>query len=181
MRTHLLPPTFSPIGHYSAREYDLARAYVVLAHAEIEAYCEDRGRGVAARAQHLWQKKNRYGRTLVQIMKFHNISKRQPWKAIDKSPARVKAALNSYLNSVKQNHGIKEENLFNIFFPIGIEATDLDTVWLATMDSFGTARGAVAHTSVSTQQPVDPATEYNRIMNDILPGLRKLDRKIKRL
>jgi hypothetical protein len=181
LRAHLLPVQFSPIGQYNDKEHDMARAYLVLVHAEIEAYCEDRSRSIATKAHRRWQNKNRYGRVLVNIMKYHNVSKGQPWKSLDKSATKVNSALNFYLGSVGKNHGVKEENLFKMLYPIGIHAADLDTVWLATMDSFGTRRGAVAHTSVSAQQPIDPATEYNRVMKQILPGLRKLDRKVSRL
>ena len=90
--------------------------------------------------------------------------------------------MNYYMATViDQNHGIREENLSKILFPIGIEPWSLDNVWLTTMDSFGRARGSVAHTSVKTQQPIDPETEFTRIAKLILPGLKKLDKKISRL
>jgi hypothetical protein len=176
LRAHLLPAQFSPVGQYTDREHDLARGYLVLVHAEIEAYCEDRTRGVAAKAHARWSQKNTCGRILVRLVRFHDISNRQPWRVIDKSPGKIQSAVNSYLGSIGQNHGVKEENLYKMLYPIGIEADDLDNVWLAIMNSFGTTRGNVAHSSISTQQPIDPATEYQRITNQILPGLRKLDR-----
>lgn len=182
LRSHLLPAAFSPVGDYTDREYDLARAYLVLAHAEIEAYCEDRGTKIAQRAHGGFQRKGRKSAVLIQLLKFHHGESRKQWIPVDRSAARIDSAVNYYLKSViDQNHGIREEHLSKILFPIGINPTNLDSVWLATMDSFGRSRGAVAHTSVKTQQPIDPLTELNRINAQILPGLKKLDKKFSRL
>jgi hypothetical protein len=182
LRTHLLPQKFSPTGQYSVQQHDLARAYVVLVHAELEAYCEDRGTYIAQRAQEVWKKKGRHTSTLMQLLRFHHATARKPWTPIDKSPNKVEGAFKYYMATIiGQNHGIREENLSKIFFPIGIDLLKIDNVWLTTMDSFGAARGAVAHTSVKTQQPIDPETEFNRIDKQILPGLKKLDKKINRL
>lgn len=181
LRGHLLPPQFSPTGQYTDRDHDLARAYLVLVHAEIEAYCEDRGRKIARRAHQIWQTKGRRGAVLIRLLEFHHVSTRKPWTTLDKSPDRIESAVNSYMSSIDQNHGIREENLCKILFPIGVEPASLDPVWLTTMDSFGQSRGTVAHTSVKTQQPIDPQTEFLRVNTQILPGLKKLDRKINRL
>lgn len=181
LRTHLLPAQFSPTGQYSDRDHDLARAYVVLVHAEIEAYCEDRSRRVAEKAHNVWQTKGRHSALLMRLLKFHHVSSRKPWTPIDKSPNKIESAVNYYMSVIDQNHGIREENLSKILFPIGIEPSGLDNVWLTTMDSFGSSRGTVAHTSVKTQQLIDPQTEFQRISNEILPGLKKLDKKISEL
>jgi len=93
----------------------------------------------------------------------------------------VNKAVQSYLSAIDDNHGVREDDLFRILFPIGIEANDLDMVWLSTMNSFGRSRGKVAHKSVQTQQPIDPHGEFKRIDEQIIPGLRRLDRKIARL
>jgi hypothetical protein len=45
------------------------------------------------------------------------------------------------------------------------------------LDSFGSQRGEVAHSSVKTQQPIDPKTEETTVDN-ILAGLRELDAKM---
>ena len=180
LRSHFLL-RFSAIGDYSNREQDLARAYLILAHAEIEAFCEDRARAVAVKAQDLWNRKGRCSKVLVRLINFHNIESRRPWKRIDKSHEKVNAAIQSFMSSIDSNNGVREENLLRMFFPIGIELADLDNTWLATMDSFGKARGKVAHTTIKAQQQIDPATEYGRVTTQIIPGLKKLDRKMRGL
>ena len=178
----MLPPIFSPIGQYTEQEYDRARAYLVLAHAEIEAYCEERGAKVAQRAHNQFAQRGCRNVVLVGLLRFHHAQTRNPWTHLDKSAPRIDKAVNYYLCSIiGQNHGIREENLSKLLFPIGIDPADLDNVWLTTMDSFGLSRGAIAHTSVKTQQPIDPETEFLRVTTQIIPGLKKLDKKISRL
>ena len=112
LRAHLLPLNFSPIGQYTEMEHDLARAYLVLAHAEIEAYCEDRGRRVAQLAHQLWKRKRRHSATLMRLLRFHHAIARKPWSPIDRSPDRIEGAVRYYMATIiEQNHGIREENL----------------------------------------------------------------------
>jgi hypothetical protein len=50
LETHLLPTAFSLTGRYSARQHDYTKAFLVLVHAELESYFEDRARTIVARA-----------------------------------------------------------------------------------------------------------------------------------
>lgn len=121
LRAHLLPSQFSPTGQYDAKEHDLARAYLVLAHAEIEAYCEDRGRKVAQRAYQSWKTKGRHTSVLIGLLRFHHAVCREPWVPLEKSPKKVETAVNYYLSTIiANNHGIREGNLAKILYPIGI-------------------------------------------------------------
>ena len=181
LRTNFLPVSFSPLGQYSSSEYDFARAYVVLAHAEIEAYVEDRARERARQAVGRWKNTGRTSAVISRLLEFHNISMRKPWKRATKSEKEINAAVSSFFDTLKKNHGVKEQDLLTMLYPIGLRLRDMDNAWLATMDSFGLQRGTLAHQSIKTQQPLDPETEYKRIRSEILSGLKKLDRKISRL
>jgi hypothetical protein len=181
LRHHFLPEAFSPIGQYDVREYDLARAYVLLVHAEIESYLEDRARDVADTAEKRWKKKGSHSNVIRSVFGFHSHTKNEPWKPFDKTPAKIQSALNSYATLISNNHGIKEANVCRLLFPIGIEYRSLNATWLINLDSFGSFRGSLAHlSSIKTQQPVDPETEFKRVA-EIVKGLRSLDRKINRL
>jgi hypothetical protein len=90
----------------------------------------------------------------------------------------VKSATQAYNKMLSDNNGIKEENVLRILLPLGIEAGDIDSVWLSAIHDFGKKRGETAHTSIRTQQPPDPASEF-RVVSDIVGGLRKIDRKLK--
>jgi len=97
LRQNFLPKDFSPIGQYEAREHDLARGYVLLVHAEIESYLEDRATDVANSAEKRWKKKGIHSRVIKSVVRFHNHSKNEPWRPFDRTPAKIQAALNSYV------------------------------------------------------------------------------------
>ena len=81
---------------------------------------------------------------------------------------------------IKKNHGIKEENLLEILLPVGISESQLDPLWLADMNAFGTARGDVAHRSGTVYKVIDPHLEFNTVQK-LLPGLKKLDELLNKL
>jgi hypothetical protein len=181
LRAHFLPAAFSPIGQYTVKEYDFARAYLVLAHAEIEAFIEDRAKERVDIVFGRWNRAGRVSEVIRALIAFHNIQLRRPWKLIDNSARSVRSAVNSYFGVLKNNHGVREENLLKVLFPIGIGPKEIKTTWLATMDSFGVERGSIAHTSIKTQQPIDPEGEFKKIREQVLPGLKRLDRKLSRV
>jgi hypothetical protein len=180
LRLYFLPKQFSTLGKYTAREHDLARAYVLLVHAEIESYIEDRAKEIADRAETRWSKAGTHSRVIRRVVGSHHLRNQRPWEPFNKSAAAIRAALNSYDSLIHNNHGIKENNLRTLLFPIGIQYKDLNITWLVNLESFGNRRGLLAHNSIQMLQPVDPDTEFKKV-RDILKGLRGLDRKISRL
>ena len=55
LRNHFLPKLFDPTGSYSARQLDRARAFRLLAHAEIEWYLELVSSETANKAYEAWK------------------------------------------------------------------------------------------------------------------------------
>src|ERR1700674_3195458 len=84
LHVHFLPTQFSPMGQYTARQHDLARAYVLLVHAEMESYMEDRAREVAHKVQTAWQRANRHSKIIRRLFNFHNRRDR-PWKPFERA------------------------------------------------------------------------------------------------
>jgi hypothetical protein len=168
------------------QQYDKVRAYRLLAHAEVESYLEDRAREAANNAYKKWRVDHRPRAILISLLAFHlqqEVLSPQKLREVlvgtrQHTDDSVKSATQAYNRMLSQNHGIKEENILRILFPLGIEAGDIDSAWLTTVDAFGTNRGETAHTSIRTQQPPDPAGEL-RVVSDIVAGLRKIDQKIK--
>src|SRR5713101_6781416 len=107
LREHFLPKQFSPIGQYTLRQYDLAKAYVLLVHAEIEAFLEDRSREKAMKLGKQWLAKGRRSRGIRRLIHSHDLQIKQPWQPIDWSPGKVDSAINSYISSINNNNGIK--------------------------------------------------------------------------
>jgi len=166
---------------YSPTELDFTRAYVVLAHAEIETFCEE----IAIRRVNLskakYDRANVLGPVLRKLVFYHVAKKGRSWQDILNPPsAIINSACIAYTRVVRDNHGIKRKNLENILFPIGIHDAHLNPTWLAQMDSFGVKRGELAHRSSRAQQPPDPLSQLSAVQH-LIPGLLDLDQQLSRL
>lgn len=189
-------PKISPTGVYFERKLALTLAYRVLAHAEIEAYIEDRAWEVVLDAKRTWDRTGKPCRTLISLIAFSGQIMELPPNTLTPSRGnkivplekiklntKIDLAMSCFKRIIDQNHGLKESNLLALLLPIGIDSDDLDPVLLATMNTFGEQRGVVAHssaTSYKTVQPPDPATELNRIQQ-ITQGLLLVDKLISKL
>ncbi len=173
-------PKISPTGSYSDRKLSLTIAYRVLAHAEIESYLENRAEEVVLYAKRKWDVDGNSSRALVAIVAFAENKRTASAPFLND---KIRFAVDIFQTAIRENHGIKEKNILNLMLPIGIDNNDLDTVFLANMNTFGEDRGLVAHSSATlyrvTNLP-DPATELNRIQQ-ITNDLRNLDQLISAL
>ena len=177
-----LLPAIRMNGNYTKKESDLIRSYVLLVHAEIEAYFEDIATEKAKKSLDDWKTSRKKSNCLLSIIAF--IGDELNWKNkpnIHELNARVNRVVSHYIISLNNNHGIKESNIFDILLPLGIEINQIDPTWLTTMDSFGSFRGKLAHTTHSVQAQIDLVTENNRINHQIIPEIEVLDDLIKRL
>ncbi|WP_336717302.1 HEPN domain-containing protein [Chryseobacterium mucoviscidosis] len=168
-------------GNYTKKEQDLIRSFVLLSHAEIESYLEDIAKEKISKSLNDWNNNRKKSHCIKSVVSFvgNEISFENDSNSKNLQ-YRVNKIVSHYLRAViDRNHGVKEKNILDLLLPIGIEWADLDTAWLATMDSFGTIRGAIAHSSFKVQSTIDRNTELDRIKNQILPELLMLDAKIK--
>lgn len=152
-------PKINPIGFYHDRQLALTLAYRILTHAEIEAYFEDRAWEVVMDAKKNWDRTGNPCRTLISLIAFSGQMMETPPDTLTPSQEnqalalekrvklnkKIDSAISCFKRVVDQNHGLKESNLLALLLPIGIDSDDLDTVLLATMNTFGAQRGDVAH------------------------------------
>jgi hypothetical protein len=199
LRTHLLPDPFEETGLYEDDEKvaTSALAYRVLAHAEIEAFFEDRSLEIANRARAAWETRSHISRASLCLMAFSgklmadppdsleppNENKRRVWPALLDIGERLKPVITSFNTYVRtENHGVKEKNLLSMLLPIGIDPTRLDPAFMVEVDSFGSMRGHTAHTSsrAAIRRAVDPKEELNRV-ESLLVGIAAIDVQISEL
>lgn len=183
LERNLLPPS-SPTGNYTKIQQDLIRSYVLLVHAEIEAYFEDVAKEKVRKALASWTASRKKSSCLKAVLAYSgNELSYETTRKVDSNNIafRLNKAVNHFISLIQKNHGIKEHNLLAILIPLGIEINDIDPVWLSTMESFGTLRGAIAHNSTSVHTLIDRNTEVNRINNQILPEVQRLDQLISKL
>lgn len=168
-------PVVNPLGNYTSKQQDDLRAYLLLVHAEIEAYFEKISEDKVKAAFKAWELKRTKSNVLLALVSFCD----EP--LVDKElTLKVNQALTLYIKKLRNNHGIKEKNLLEILLPVGIEYNSIDTTWLHTMTSFGVNRGEVAHSTASVQQPLDPVILKNSVTL-ILTEIKNIDIKIKAL
>jgi hypothetical protein len=168
-------PAVNPLGNYSSKQQDDLRAYLLLVHAEIEAYFEEISENKAKSAFRYWELNRTKSNVLLALVSFCGNSFTD-----QELETRINYALRSYIQKLKKNHGIKERNLLDILLPVGIEYSSIDTTWLNTMTSFGANRGEVAHSTASVQQPLDPVILKNSVTL-ILAEINNIDKRIKAL
>lgn len=171
---NLVPP-IKPSGNYTKKEQDQIRSYLLLTHAEIEAYLEDIAESKAKSAFTKWKNARTKSNVLLALITFSK-------KALkgNNIENRVHSALTSFIQSLNQNHGIKETNVLAILLPVGIEKSEIDQTWLNTITSFGKDRGEIAHTTAHVQQPLDPITIKTTIQQ-ITSEIQTIDEKLLKL
>lgn len=184
LQKHLLAflsaPPVSKV-QYSEQELDFTRAYVVLAHAEIEAFCEDLASAKASAARDAYNVSGKIRPTLRRLISYLVAKNGKSWQLVLSPTAEIiNAALQSHADGVKNNHGVRRMHIEKLFFQLGVHEARLDPTWLLQMDTFGSTRGGWAHSSIKTQQPPDPLSELNNVLQ-LLPGLKGLDESIGKL
>ena len=93
---------------------------------------------------------------------------------------RIEQILKAYQTLVSNNNGIMRKNILQLLMPLGIKYADIDSTWLLTINSYGSSRGHVAHTSFAVQQQLDKNDELNDL-DLVLRGISKLDLRLHNL
>jgi hypothetical protein len=194
LRTNLLPLNFDPTGVYTSQQLDNARGYRVLVHAEVEAFLEEIARAAVVTKLNDWTTSKRISGVLFCVLAaaIHGfvddvenpsitpVSIRPSRTDSDTIDDTVTAAVQKYQGRITSNNGVKVKNLKILFLPLGVNFSELDTIWLNNMDSFGRMRGDVAHQSIGASHLINPQDELNSV-NGLLVGLNALDQKIEAL
>jgi hypothetical protein len=165
---HFLPRRFSKLGNYTDQQRHLAGAFRVFFNAELENYFEVIARNVAAHAESEWLA-GRTTRAFAALCSRNskNINMPQETKSIDTTGAflhrRFEKELEIQRKAINDNNGAKSRNILQMFVPLGIDESAIDTVLLAECDTLGSGRGLLAHqTGGPAVYLIDPRTEYDQ-------------------
>jgi hypothetical protein len=181
---HNILPAERLDGNYTNVERDLIKSYLLLVHAEIEAYFEDRAKEKVNKALTKWSTNRQKSSCLKAVLAFSgNDISYDNVKKTDSNDIeyRINRAVNHFLSLVNKNNGVKQNDIINLIIPIGIEMSELDNTWLNTMESFGSTRGNIAHNSIAVQTALDRNTEKDRINTQIIPEIERLDQLIQKI
>lgn len=158
------------------KEIELARAYRLLVHAELEDYFESIAKKLINKATHKWRTKGKANITIVSLL-----AQRKRIEIVASTNTKVNNILNDFSREViNQNHGIKGNNINHMFTPLGLEKDDIDSALISMLDSFGASRGETAHRSGKVQNPIDIKTEVRNV-EFIIEGIRDIEDQIKKI
>ena len=178
LRKQFLPEPFDPLGSYQngGAVRTNTRAFLVLSHAEVETYVEEWAKEIARASEEVWKTKGKVTTPLAYL--FATLVQQLSDSSRD-PPADLSAAcvrmFQSFYKRIKDNHGIKEDNVLGLYSPLGIPAAAMGSTLLPNLNSFGDLRGAHAHHSGrAVQNALDPETEFNNLAG-ILEDLKAFD------
>lgn len=175
-------------GNYTNSESDYISAYIVFAHAEIEAYFERIAYQICQDTLDIWNTRKKATKALIALMAHENLNLSNEL-SINNYPdtdGNIAKCINLYQGtSLFKNNGIKKNNILPIILPLGLDKSLIDETWLNTMDSFGETRGNFAHKSASKshtfiRQQINPNDVYNDI-EYIKSGIKMLDEHLWKL
>ncbi|WBF68237.1 hypothetical protein LN040_03800 [Desulfovibrio subterraneus] len=187
LRKHFLPKKPDLAGDYSDRRLDYARAYLVLAHAEVEHYFEDVAKGIAIKYFGEWKSHRKCSSVILSLVACYKYNwdiqcdseslKGQSSKKFDDAVFDlIDDASRQFIGKIQKNNGVKADNIKDLVIPIGIPLDSLDSVWLNDMDAFGSRRGDVVHKASGVQGAIDPFSEKAKI-ESILLKIQDLDER----
>ena len=143
----------------SADHQELARAFVTLAHSELEYYAEEACRQLASEAFNAGVAGS-YSRATIALIGFSGLEPLRAGSTLSvgkkKAPRllsmRLGAAHAALIRTIDGNNGVRERHLAAIAIPLGLDADRIDNTWLNELDAFCSFRGAFAHMSRTSQR-----------------------------
>jgi hypothetical protein len=172
----LLPPD-DALGNYTDAQRDQIHAYIVLVHAEIEEYLESLARYVTELARR-GSKPSQCAPLISRLIIHKCASRNETPEPITKEA--IDGAVTYGETILKRNNGIKADNLFKMFMPLGLIHDDFDTLLLEELNAFGQLRGGIAHTAARLRNGTSPSMERKRV-ESILDGISHLSEKVRML
>jgi hypothetical protein len=172
-----LPPAAPPPPN--RQEQDQIRAFIVLAHAEVEHCIEDLALRAAQRVISKW-KVDRVERAVLQAL----LAQADPRDLSDAwfkqtQEFRYNNLGEKFTRVVEDNMGIRPRNVLRLLLSVGVPRADIDDLWLTELSEFGNERGFIAHRSVAAATLLPDAGRARARVAFILKGLRDVDQSIR--
>ncbi|MGK5035705.1 hypothetical protein [Janthinobacterium sp. LB3P118] len=173
-------PNIAAIGIPTPQEQEMTRAFVALAHAEIEFYFESICEEIVI-ATETEYKAGRITSVALGLITFSGLpilnggDRLIPDKkgVLRKTSERFYSAAAIYRKTLADNHGIRQKYLGLLLTPLGLTQENVDPNWIVLMDAFAGKRGAIAHKSMfhieaqsKNINPIDEALQVKRLLFD---------------
>lgn len=172
--------TEAPALAATKEDFNRALGFRVLASAHLEYFVEQRCSQIAQQGVDRFRvgKPTRTGRSLLI---WHGTRKKQRW-SIPLTVAECVAdgvkldqALKSYLESVKNTHGMSGPDFQDLVIPLGLLDSDIDYLLVQRLTDLALKRQRAAHVAlVGVKGRVAPMGEWNEVQ-DIVADLKQVD------
>lgn len=143
-----------------------AKAYVLLVHAELEKYFEILAIMIAKDSFFEFDTNKNPTLPLLSLTST-NLYIIKDHKSKDSDidfKTRVRGFFSRYIALVKENNGIKAKNVYELFWMLGVSKDAIGDNLLSLLDSYGTKRGAIAHTGkLASKQLLNIKDEENSV------------------
>lgn len=149
----------NPAEELTPKHEDMLRGLILLCHAEFENYFESVAIKLIDNAELVFNNSDITDNNLISLSK---------------------KAINELREIIKGNNGIKKDSIKKMFTPLGYSISDdFDGLLITDLDSFGTKRGAIAHTStIGTNRQLDKMSTMSTIRK-ILDAIEDFENVIK--
>ncbi|BDU70181.1 hypothetical protein GETHOR_22820 [Geothrix oryzae] len=146
-------------GSPNTDHQELARAFLTLAHAELEFYVEEALRELAIQS-FAGVCAGTFGRPSIALVAFSGLEPKNGGTALStgkkKTPRQLAMRFGEahavLLQRLDRNTGVREKHIASMAIPLGLDSSSIDSTWLNDLDAFCTARGAFAHMSRTTSR-----------------------------
>jgi hypothetical protein len=167
-------PNVAAVGIPTPQEQEMTRAFIALAHAEIEFYFES----ICEEILQFTEREYNAGRVTAAALGLITFSTLPTMTAGDrvipdkkgsfrKISDRFHSAANNYRKGLADSHGIRQKYLAPLLTPLGLTQEKVDPNWILLMDAFAGKRGAIAHKSMNhleaQSKNINPADEADRV------------------
>jgi len=166
---------------------ETTKAYILLVHAEIEKYFEIMSAKIIYDSLELYNKCHLANRPLSSLLStnLYTVNKPESFNEkrtdyiVDADPDnRVNKFFTKYVSEIKNNNGIKSDNVFSLLWKLGFKKDDVGTDLLLLLDSYGSKRGYIAHTGDCPNKKLLNYEEEKVLVSQLSVELKKLDEYI---
>lgn len=170
------------INQPTPKERSFTKAYIVLAHAEIENLFENIFLKILDDEYKYWEKYREAGLFLSYLFMWHNndISDKKNNNS-KKSDNNYKDAITRaghiksvYQKIINNNHGIQEHYLRDILKPLGLKMDIVPSNLLNNLKTFSSYRNSIAHTSTMRINQEYSFNDITKLIEQILHDIDEL-------
>lgn len=137
-----------PLEQAGDEQQNLIKSYILLCHAEFEKYFEDLCLEIIRAAKTTFDTSNK---TTIPLLCLSLMMKKD-FNKESSAKERLNKLYSNYHALIKNNNGIKKNDIINMLNPICLFVEEIPDLYLEKLDRFGKKRGDIAHNSQSSMQ-----------------------------